>query len=77
MNFNNFNYNEFKNGRIATTKIGKAVKFACDLRDGNMVVVEEKYRGMGFDIAEPVQYRYHRNGKAVNTTPFNDLYFID
>ena len=42
----NFNYNEFKNGRIAITKIGKAVKFACDLRDGNMVLLTVCAQGL-------------------------------
>ena len=77
MTTNNFNYNEFKNGRIATTKLGKAVKFVCDLKDGNMLVAEERYRGKGFLIAESVPYRYKKDGTAVNYTPFNQLFFAE
>lgn len=72
----NFNYNEFKNGKVATTKLGKAIRFVCELQDGNMMVSEERYRGMGFDCGQPVTYRYKKDGTSLHgPTPWNRLEF--
>jgi len=71
----NFNYNEFKAGKVATTLIGKAIKFITELRDGTILVAQEKYRGYGFKQHSGDTYRYHKDGTAVNHTPYNQLFF--
>lgn len=72
----NFNYNDFKNGKLATTKIGKAVKFVTETRDGNIIVAQERYRGMGFEVGEPETFRYKKDGTSLHgANYFNELFF--
>ena len=72
----NFNYNEFKNGHLAITKLGKAIRFLSENRDGTIMVAQEKYRGHGFndDNCKPEVLKYYKDGTRVGfPSPFNHL----
>ena len=76
MTTKDFNYSEFKKGALATTKLGKTVRFLSENRDGTIMVAQEKYKGYGFDnINCPADaLKYHKDGTRVGfPTPFNKL----
>jgi len=72
----NFNYNDFVKGSLATTKLGKTVRFLSENRDGTIMVAQEKYKGHGFDDfnCPPDVLKYHKDGTRVGfPSPFNKL----
>jgi len=71
-----FDYNKFKSGSYATTKIGKTIKFIAELRNGIILVAQEKYKGYGFnDNNCPADVlKYYKDGTRVGfPSVFNQL----
>jgi len=72
---NNFNFEKFKNGGNATTKLGNPVKFITMCSDGRMLVQVTPRNRIGEQgtlkyVAPAMPYtdKYHVTGKKYNNT---------
>ena len=71
VNNNNFNLNEFMNGKTATTKLGNLVRFITALPDGKILVEVHprsrivEYKTLKYSVPTSQTYtaKYYANGK--------------
>lgn len=57
-----FNFSEFKNGRVATNKVGQIVKFITECRDGKFLANVKSKTGISYT------QKYNKTGKLYNGT---------